>query len=96
MARIPESEIERLKNEVSVEQLIVSAGMALTSAGEDKSGTCPFLADKSPSLVVTSAKNLWHCFGCLIGGGPIDWVVKKSGVPLRHTDHGCSRHDVAR
>ncbi|WP_400189915.1 toprim domain-containing protein [Massilia orientalis] len=35
-------------------------------------------------LVVTPSKNLWHCFGCQIGGGPIDWVMKQRGVSFRH------------
>lgn len=34
--------------------------------------------------MVTAAKNLWHCFGCQIGGGPIDWVIKSRGVSFRH------------
>ncbi len=84
MARIPEAEIERLKNEVSVERLIESAGIVLTKAGKDKIGKCPFHQDDTASLVVTPAKNLWHCFGCSIGGGPIDWVMKKNGVSFRH------------
>ena len=84
MARIPESEIERLKNEISVERLIESAGIALAKSGKDKIGTCPFHEDDKPSLVVTPAKNLWHCFGCQIGGGPIDWVMKKNAVSFRH------------
>lgn len=33
---------------------------------------------------MTPAKNLWHCFGCGAGGGPIDWVIKKNGVSFRH------------
>jgi DNA primase len=33
---------------------------------------------------VTPAKNLWHCFGCGVGGGPIDWVIKRQGVSFRH------------
>jgi DNA primase len=84
MARIPEADIERLKNEVSVERLIESAGVELTKSGKDKIGQCPFHQDDKPSLVVTPAKNLWHCFGCQTGGGPIDWVMKKNGVSFRH------------
>ncbi|MDO9188406.1 MAG: CHC2 zinc finger domain-containing protein [Sulfurimicrobium sp.] len=84
MARIPESEIERLKREVSVERLVESAGIALKKSGKDWLGQCPFHADDTASLVVTPAKNLWHCFGCGIGGGPIDWVIKKNGVSFRH------------
>jgi DNA primase len=53
-------------------------------AGKDLLGRCPFHEDDSASLVVTPAKNLWHCFGCGIGGGPIDWVIKKNGVSFRH------------
>lgn len=84
MARIPDSEIERLKNEVSVERLIEAAGIALKKTGKDITGCCPFHEDDTASLVVTPAKNLWHCFGCGIGGGPIDWVMKKNGVSFRH------------
>lgn len=84
MARIPESEIERLKTQVSVERLVESAGVALRRAGKNLLGRCPFHEDAEASLVVTPAKNLWHCFGCQIGGGPIDWVMKTQGVSFRH------------
>jgi DNA primase catalytic core len=84
MARIPEQEIERLRNEVSVERLAEAAGIELKRSGKDLLGRCPFHADDTASLVVTPAKNLWHCFGCGLGGGPIDWVMKRNGVSFRH------------
>lgn len=84
MARIPETEIERLKSEVSVERLVEASGIALKKAGKDMLGRCPFHADDTASLVVTPAKNLWHCFGCGAAGGPIDWIIKKNGVSFRH------------
>ena len=84
MARIPEAEIERLKNEVSVQRLVESSGITLQKTGKDFIGCCPFHADDTASLVVTPTKNLWHCFDCGIGGGPIDWVIKKRGVSFRH------------
>ena len=84
MARIPESDIERLKNEISVERLVESAGVALKKSGKDKIGLCPFHEDREPSLTVTPDKNLWHCFGCQRGGGPIDWVMKLRGISFRH------------
>jgi len=84
MARIPEQEIERLKSEISVERLVEASGVALKRAGKDLLGRCPFHEDAEASLVVTPAKNLWHCFGCQIGGGPIDWVMKSQGVSFRH------------
>jgi DNA primase len=84
MARIPDTEIQRLKNEVSVERLVEAAGIELKRGGKDLLGRCPFHEDDTASLVVTPAKNLWHCFGCGIGGGAIDWVMKLRGVSFRH------------
>ena len=84
MARIAETEIERLKNEVSVQRLVEASGIALKKSGKDYTGCCPFHEDDTASLVVTPAKNLWHCFGCGAAGGPIDWTMKKNGVSFRH------------
>jgi DNA primase catalytic core len=84
MARISESELERLKAEVSVEQLVRAHGIELAKSGKDWRGKCPFHEDSTPSLVVTPAKNLWHCFGCNAGGGPVDWAMKANGISFRH------------
>ena len=84
MARIPDQEVQRLKDEISVERLIEAAGVELRKTGKDLSGKCPFHADDTASLVITPSKNLWHCFGCQTGGGVIDWVMKLKGVSFRH------------
>ena len=84
MARIPDAELERLKAEVSVERLVEAAGIELSKSGKDRLGRCPFHADGEPSLIVTPAKNLWHCFSCQMGGGPIDWVMRIQGISFRH------------
>jgi DNA primase catalytic core len=84
MARIGSGEIERIKAEVSLVRLVEASGVALTKRGGDMVGCCPFHEDGTPSLVVTVAKNLWHCFGCEAGGDPISWVMKREGVSFRH------------
>ena len=84
MARIPEAEIERLKEGVPVQRLVEASGIDLKKGGKDLLGRCPFHQDDTASLVVTPAKNLWHCSSCGIGGGPIDWVIKRNGVSSRH------------
>jgi DNA primase len=84
VARIPDEELERLKAEISVERLIEAGGVTLKPAGKDLLGRCPFHEDREASLMVTPAKNLWHCFACQIGGGPIDWMMKAKGVSFRH------------
>ena len=95
MARIPESEIERLKKEVAIERLVMGFGVELKRHGADLIGTCPFHDDKTPSLVVSPATNLWHCLGaCNVGGSTIDWVMRTRGISFRYAvellraDHG--------
>ncbi|HEX3832375.1 MAG TPA: CHC2 zinc finger domain-containing protein, partial [Solirubrobacteraceae bacterium] len=85
MARIPDSEIERLKEEVSLQRLVELAGVELRRQGKELVGCCPFHEDRTPSLVVSPAKNLWHCLGaCQAGGSVIDWVMRSEGVSFRH------------
>jgi DNA primase len=83
-AFIPDSEIERLKEEVSLRRLVELAGVELRRQGKDLVGCCPFHDDRTPSLVVTPAKNLWHCLGaCQTGGSVIDWVMRVESVSRR-------------
>ena len=85
MARIPDEVIERVKREVSLARLVELAGVELARQGRDLVGCCPFHEDRSPSLVVSPEKNLWHCMGaCQTGGSPIDWTMRCEGVSFRH------------
>ena len=51
MARIPESDLERLKKEAPLEQLVIGFGVELKRHGVELIGRCPFHDDKTPSLV---------------------------------------------
>src|SRR5512137_419003 len=85
MARVPDVELERLKSQVSIQRLAEARGVVLKRHGADLLGLCPFHDDKEPSLVISPAKNLWHCLGaCQAGGSVIDWVMKAEGVSFRH------------
>lgn len=82
--RIGDEELERLKAEVSLVRLVEASGLKLTRRGAEWVGCCPFHEDAKPSLSVSPEKNLFHCFGCDAGGGPIDWVMKREGMSFRH------------
>lgn len=56
VARIPEHEIERLKEEVSLQRLVELAGVELKRQGKDLVGCCPFHDDRTPSLVISPQK----------------------------------------
>jgi DNA primase catalytic core len=85
MARIPDIELERLKQSIALERLAESWDIQLKRHGSDLIGLCPFHDDHEPSLVISPDKNLWHCLGaCQTGGTVIDWVMKSEGVSFRH------------
>ena len=85
MPRIPNEQLERLKQQISLQRLVEARGIELKRHGQDLVGHCPFHDDKTPSLVISPKQNLWHCLGaCQAGGSVIDWVMKAEGVSFRH------------
>ncbi|VVD28101.1 CHC2 zinc finger domain-containing protein [Paraburkholderia dioscoreae] len=84
MPRIPQAELDRLKREVSLVRLIESQGHALKKRGRDWVMRCVFHEEDTPSLSVSEAKNVYHCFGCNASGTVLDWVMKTQGVSLPH------------
>lgn len=84
MARIPDDHIERIKQEVSLLRLAESQGYTLKKQGKEYAVHCPFHDDKTPSCMISSTKNVYHCFGCGAKGSVIDWVMKTQGVGFKH------------
>ncbi|MCP5197955.1 MAG: toprim domain-containing protein [Gammaproteobacteria bacterium] len=85
MPRIPPEQLDRLKQDISLQRLVEARGIVLKKHGADLIGHCPFHDDKTPSLVISPKNNLWHCLGaCQAGGSVIDWVMKAEGVSFRH------------
>ena len=50
--------------------------------GDSYSAHCPLHVDKTPSLMVTPSKNLFHCFSCGIGGNIINWIMVFEKMPF--------------
>ena len=84
MPRIPDTELERLKQNVSLTELCQARGIALLPHGaRDLIGNCPFHKDKTPSFIVSPAKNIFHCMGCDAAGSVIDFVMQADGLDFR-------------
>lgn len=75
MAYIPESTVERIKEETDIVSLI-SEYVTLKKAGKSYKGLCPFHSEKTPSFVVNEEGQFFHCFGCKEGGDAISFVMK--------------------
>lgn len=52
----------------------------LKRSGVNYKGLCPIHQEKTPSFMVSPAKNIWKCFGCGKGGNIIDFVIEKKGA----------------
>jgi DNA primase len=85
MARIPDSEIERIKQSTDLVALVRSRGVELKKhGGRDWIGRCPFHEEATASFVVSPGKGLWHCMGCGAAGNAIQFLEKFDGVSFRH------------
>jgi len=84
MARITDNQLNSLKTDISLIRLIESQGFDLRKDGKDYKICCPFHNDKTPSLKISTQKNVYHCFGCDAKGTVIDWVMQTQGVSFRH------------
>ncbi|UEM40421.1 DNA primase [Pectobacterium aquaticum] len=84
MARIPESELQHLKAAVSLVEVVRGQGRKVVKRGKDWVVLCPFHQEKTPSMVISPDKNLYHCFGCDAGGSVLDWVMKTENLSLPH------------
>ncbi|WP_244170840.1 CHC2 zinc finger domain-containing protein, partial [Xenorhabdus miraniensis] len=84
MARIPDAELQHLKAAVPLVAVLEQQGRQVIKRGKDRLVLCPFHQEKTPSMVITPSKNLYHCFGCDAGGSVLDWVMKTEGLSLRH------------
>ena len=84
MPRIPAAELLRLKANTDLPAFLEAQGINLKPHGADLVGRCPFHDDKTPSLVVTPSKGLWHCMGaCQTGGDIVSFVMKAEGLSFR-------------
>ncbi len=68
-----------VKSKLSVVD-VVGETVALKKAGTTFKGLCPFHGEKTPSFVVTPARESWHCFGCGKGGDIFSFVMDRDSV----------------
>lgn len=64
--------ISRIKDSVSLIELVAEYGCNLIKSGADYIVLCPFHSEKTPSCRVH--KNRYYCFGCEAKGSAFDWV----------------------
>ena len=64
---------------------IISQYVSLKRSGRNFFGLCPFHNEKSPSFSVSPDKQIFHCFGCGVGGNVFTFVSKIEGINFKET-----------
>lgn len=64
---------------------VISQYIHLKRSGRNYFGICPFHNEKSPSLSVSPEKQIFHCFGCGVGGNVITFVRKIEDIGYRES-----------
>ncbi|MCY0888479.1 MAG: DNA primase [Alicyclobacillaceae bacterium] len=79
LQRLPEEFLEELRRRVDIVDLI-SEHVQLRKTGRSFIGLCPFHNERSPSMSVSSERQMFHCFGCGAGGTVIRFVMDIEGI----------------
>jgi DNA-binding transcriptional ArsR family regulator len=72
--------IERIKSANDLAAVVAERGIELKRKGRQLVAPCPFHQEKTASFNVSSAKGLFHCFGCGVSGDVIGFVTKHDKV----------------
>jgi DNA primase, catalytic core len=98
----PESFIAQIKDAVNL-VTVISESVSLKKTGRNYQGLCPFHPEKTPSFMVNEEKQIFHCFGCGLGGNVFTFLMhyhhlsfpeavgelaERQGIPIPKTQSG--------
>ena len=84
MVRYSDELIEEIRTSNDIVD-VISQYVILKRSGRNFFGLCPFHKEKSPSFSVSPDKQIFHCFGCGVGGNVIHFVSKIENLDFKDT-----------
>ena len=84
MARYSEEILNEIRQSNDIVD-VISQYVHLKRSGRNYFGLCPFHNEKSPSFSVSPDKQIFHCFGCGVGGNVITFVSQIEGLNFVET-----------
>jgi len=84
MGFIPQEVINQVIDRCDIVE-VVAAYVPLKKAGRNFKALCPFHHEKTPSFVINPDKQIFHCFGCGMGGNVISFLMKQERLEFPET-----------
>ena len=84
MVRYSDELIDEIRNRNDIVD-VISQYVVLKRSGRNFFGLCPFHKEKSPSFSVSPDKQIFHCFGCGVGGNVFHFLSKIENMSFRET-----------
>ena len=75
----PGSFSDRVKQQADIVR-VVGEYVRLKKSGQNFTGLCPFHSEKTPSFAVHPVKQIYHCFGCGVGGDVFKFVMEMEKI----------------
>jgi len=72
---IPQNILDDILDRCNIAELI-SGYIPLKRIGRSFKALCPFHHEKTPSFIVNPDKQIYHCFGCGVGGNAFSFLMK--------------------
>ena len=79
LAFFEESLIDEIKSANDIAD-IIGEYVTLKRTGTSYKGLCPFHKEKTPSFSVSADKQIFHCFGCGVGGDVIKFLTLAENI----------------
>ncbi|MBF0254778.1 MAG: DNA primase, partial [Candidatus Omnitrophica bacterium] len=79
---IPQNVLDEIQDRSDIVE-VVSQYAALKRSGRNFKGCCPFHTEKTPSFMVSPDKQIFHCFGCGVGGNVFSFLMKIDNLDFR-------------
>ena len=74
-----EESVEEVKDANDIVD-VISEYITLKRSGANYKGLCPFHNEKTPSFMVSPSKQIFHCFGCGVGGNVASFIMKYNNL----------------